>query len=190
MGQFLGDVAVVLVAAGVLMALAVAAAAVGFLWLRRTWRRKRMALAVQMNGLVLGAAASGARWLWTRPVPDHRWRTLQRARRGLLKATMGAEQAVRDARASNAPLGDLESLTRRLRQASLDVDRSLRIAQQSDAKEPSSELLEHAAELTKAGNGIQRAAAESLAAMHRQTTGELVGHISLEEQAIVRSMSR
>jgi len=184
MGQFLGDVAAVLVAAGILAAVIAGALVVGVLWLRRTWRRKRVELALTLNGLALGAAASGARWLWTRPMPDHRWRTLQRARRDLFRASSGAERAVGEARTADASLGDLEGLARRLHRAALDVDSSLRIAQQSGAAEPVDELLRHAGELTRAGRGIQRAAAAALAALHRHTTDELVGHVRLEEQAL------
>lgn len=190
MGQFLGDVLAVLVAVGILSVMAVGAAFVGVLWLRRTWRRKRVALAFRLNGLALGAAASGMRWLWTRPLPDHHWRTLQRARRDLLRASTGAEHAVREARSAHASLGDLEGLTRRLRHAALDVDRSLRIAQQSGASEPEDELLRHARELTTAACAIQRAAAASLAELHRDTTDELVSHVRLEEQAFLREPAR
>jgi len=186
MGQFLGDVAVVLVAVGILAAIAAGAVVVGVLWLRRKWRSKRLALALKLNGLAVGAAVSGVRWLWTRPLPDRHWRRLQGARRDLLRATTGAEHAVREARAAEASLGDLEGLTRRLRHSSLDVDRSLRIAQQSGATEPVDELLRHASELTRAARGIQRAAAESLAELHRHTTDELASHVRIEEQALLR----
>ena len=190
MGQILGDVLGVIVAVAILAAIASGAVVVGALWLRRRWKRKRVALALKFNGLALAAAASGVRWLWTRPMPDHRWRTLQRARRELLRASTGAEHAVREARAAEAPLGDLEGLTRRMRRAAIDVDRSLRIAQQSDAGEPMDELLRHASEVTRAAGGIQRAAAESLAEMHRVTTDELASHVRLEEQAMLRGSAR
>lgn len=190
MGRFLGDVAAVLIAAGILAAVIAGALFAGVMWLRRIWRRRRVELVLKLNGLALGVAASSARWLWTRPVPNHRWRTLQRTRRDLLRASTGAEQAVREAREADASLGDLESLTRRLRQATLDVDRSLRIAQQSGASESMDELLRHASELTRAARGIQRAAAESLAELHRHSTDELVGHVRLEEQVLLRGIAR
>jgi hypothetical protein len=183
MGQMLLDVVVVL---SVALTLGVMVLFVGAMWLRRWWRRQRAGLALTLNGLVLGAAASSVRWLWTRPVPDRRWRTLHRARRDLLRASAGAESAVLEARATGAPLGDLESLTRRLRQSATDVDRSLRIAQQSSSSEHVGELLRHADELTKAARAIQRTAATSLAELHRLTTEELVGHVQLEERAFHR----
>ncbi len=103
MGQLLGDVVGVLVAVGILAAITAGAVVVGALWLRRRWRSKRVELALKINGLALAAATSGARWLWTRPMPDHRWRTLQRVRRELLRASTGAEHAVREARRSSRP---------------------------------------------------------------------------------------
>jgi hypothetical protein len=190
MAQFLRDVAAVLVAAGILTAVAAGAVVAGLVWLRRIWRRKRIELLVSLNGLALGAIASGARWLWTRPAPDHRWRTLQKARRDLIRSSARAEHAVRQARAANASLGDLESLTRRLHQGTIDVDRSLQIAQRSGRSEPVDELLRYAHELTEAARGIQRAAAASLAELHHQTTDELVGHVRLEERAFLTGTAR
>lgn len=190
MGRFLMNVAALLVAAGIVAALAAGAVFAGLLWLRRMWRHKRAVLALQLSGLALGAASSGVRWLWTRPMPDHFWRTLQRARRDLLRASTGAEHAVRQARTAHASIGDLEGLTRRLRHAAIDVDRSLRIAQQSGATESVNELLHHADELTTAGRGIQKAAAESLAHLHRHTTEELTHHVRIEEQALLGGTAR
>ncbi|HEV3213557.1 MAG TPA: hypothetical protein VGZ03_09205 [Acidimicrobiales bacterium] len=190
MGQFLRDVAAVLVAAGILAAVVAGALVFCALWLRRIWRRKRVELTLRLNELALAAVASGARWLWTRSLPDRRWRTLQRARRDLARSSARAEHAVRQVRDANASLGDLESLTRRLRHAALDVDRSLRIAQRSAGNELVDELLRHAHELTRAANGIQRAAAASLAGLHRESTDELVGHVRLEEQALLVGTAR
>jgi hypothetical protein len=190
MGQLLGDVVAVLVAVGMLAAITAGTVVVGALWLRRRWRSKRVELALRINRLALATATSGVWWLWTRPMPDHRWRTLQRARRELLRASTGAEHAVREARAAQAPLGDLEGLTRRMRHAAIDVDRSLRIAQRSGGTEPLDELLRHGSELTRAAGAIQRAAAESLVELHRNTTDELVNHVRLEEQAMLRGTVR
>ncbi len=190
MGQVLGDLAAALLAVLVLSAIAAGSMVVGALWVRRAWRRKRVELALRFNGLAIGAAAAGARWLWTRPLPDHRWRTLQRARRHLLQASSGAELAVREAVAADASVGDLQGLTRRLRQATQDLDRSLRIAQQSGSEDPLGELLRHASELTKAARGITRSAAASLADLHRDTTDELVRHVRFEEHASLHGTTR
>jgi len=123
-------------------------------------------------------------WLRTRQVPNRRWWVLHRARRDLLRASMGAQHAVKEAKAADVTLGDLEMLTRRLTRAAVDVDRSLRIAQHSDV-EPVDELLEHSRRLAMSGVRIQRAAAESLVGLHRRTTGELAHHVLLEERAFL-----
>jgi hypothetical protein len=183
-GRILGDVAAILIAATIMAAVAAGAVVAGVFWLRRTWRRKRVLLALRAQGVAVGAAAAGIRWVRTRPVPDRRWWVLQRARTGLVRASAGAEHAVREAKAARAPLGDLEGLTRRLRHAALDVDRSLKIAQQAGAAEPVDELLVHASRLATAGRQIQHAAAESLVGLHRHTTDELVDHVRVEERAI------
>lgn len=184
MGQVLEVGLAILIAGVILMAVAAGACFAGALWLRRTWRRRRLALALRMSGLATAAAVSGAQWLRTRQVPDRRWWVLHRARRDLLRASMGAQHAVKEAKAADVTLGDLEMLTRRLTRAAVDVDRSLRIAQHSDV-EPVDELLEHSRRLAMSGVRIQRAAAESLVGLHRRTTGELAHHVLLEERAFL-----
>jgi hypothetical protein len=187
MGGFLIDVGVAVVAVLLVAGLFAAAIGVGVLLLRRAWRRKRVALALQLNAAAIGAVAQSARWLWLRPVPDHRWRTLQRARRELLRAASAAEHAVYEAEEANASVGDLVGLSRRLRQATLDVDRSLKVAQRSNEAGPDAELLAHAHGLTETARGIQRSAAGALAELHRHTVGELTEHARVEERAMHRS---
>lgn len=190
MGQLLVDVGIALVVVAIVAGALAASVAVGVLYLRRLWRRKRVALALQLNAAAIGAVASGARWLWLRPAPDHRWRSLQRARRELLRAASGAEHAVHEASEADASLGDLVGLSRRLRQATLDVDRSLKVAQRSSDAGHDAELLAHARELTQTAQGIQRSAAESLAELHRSTVGVLTQHARLEAQAMRRDPAR
>jgi hypothetical protein len=186
MGQLLDSVIAALVAASALAAILLGASAIGVLWVRRTWGRKRIELVRRLNGVSLGVATSGMRWLWSRPLPDRHWRTLQRARRDLARATGGAEHSVREASDAGASTGDLIGLLRRLQHAALDVDRSLRIAQQSSPADPVDELLAHAVDLSTSARRIQRAAAESLAELHRSVTADLVRHVRVEEQAIRR----
>jgi hypothetical protein len=184
MAQVLEVGLAVLIAGGILMAVAAGVCLAGVLWLRRAWRRRRLALALRFSGLATAAAVSGVQWLRTRQMPNYRWWVLHRARRDLLRATMGAQHAVKEAKAADVTLGDLEVLTRRLTQAAMDVDRSLRIAQQAEG-EPVDELLEHSRRLATSGARIQRAAAESLAGLHRRTTDELTQHVLLEERAFL-----
>jgi hypothetical protein len=185
MGQVL-DVAIgILVAATILTAVAAGVGVAGVLWIRRVWRRRRNELALRASGLAVTGVAAAFQWLGTRSVPDHRWWVLQRARRGLLRSSTGAEHAVREAKAAGAALGDLEGLARRLRRAAVDVDRTLRIAQRSDGNDALDELLRHSRDLTAAGIRIQRAAADSLVGLNRQTTHDLVAHVLTEERAMV-----
>ena len=188
MASVLGDVVAILLAAGIIaVAIGAAVAACG-LWLRREWRRRRAAAFAQLHGLALGTAVAGMRWLWTRPRPDGRWRSLQRARRDLLRASVAAEHAVREAKEASAPLGDLEALCRRLRHTAIDVDRSLRIAQRADVRSDTEGLMEQARELASCGARIQQAAALSLARTHSVTSRDLVAHVRLEERAIAESL--
>lgn len=189
MGSVLRDVAVILAVVGIVLFVIGSVAMAGALWARRLWRRKKAAFAVQLSGLALGAGAAGMRWLWTRPIPDRRWRSLHRARRELIKSSYGAELAVREARAAAAPLGDLESLSRRLSSAAVDVDRSLRIAQKPPAPTGDiSELIRQSHELATAGLRIQRAAALALASTHSLASRELAAHVRIEEQAIAGTL--
>jgi hypothetical protein len=185
MGQIGAYVAAILIAVAIIGAVGAAATVAGIFWLRRVWRRRRAALAFKVSGVAVTATAAGFRWLSTRPAPDRRWWLLHRARRDLLRAATGAEHAVREAKAAGAPLGDLEGLSRRVRRAAIDVDRSLRIAQHSEGTEATGELVRHAQEVATAARRIQRTAAESLNGRNRDATDMLVRDARLEEQATI-----
>jgi len=174
-----------------LLAVGVIAAAMGLvafataLWVRRQWRRKRVLLSLNAHALAVSAGAAGVKWLWSRPVPDRRWLSLHRTRRQLHRAVDGADKAVRMARAANAPIGELASLSNRLRAVALDVDKSLRIAQNADG--PAAKVdatVAQARELTAAGREIQHAVATSLESSNRPAAQALVDHVRLEIQAV------
>src|SRR6266542_4374623 len=117
------------VIAGVLLA---GVAFAGAWWLRRRAARRLEAMGQAVAGRArqgaAGAASAGARWLWSRPLPDRRWISAGRARRQLWRAVSAAEHAVAAARDGGAPVGDLDALCGRLRQAAGDAGRSLAIA--------------------------------------------------------------
>jgi len=179
------DVAVILLAMVVAMG-AVTAVAVGVaMWARRRWHRKKAALALHVQGIAVAASVAGLRWLWTRPLPSRDWRRLQRSRRRLLKSVDAAVHAVDQARSAGAPLGDLESLCRRLAQAADPVERSLRIAQHSAAPSGAArDSLRQAHELTVAADRIHQAALDQLTASMLPVTTQIADHVRIESLAM------
>jgi len=191
MSSVLRDLGLVVLAVGVL---AVAMGVVAFataLWVRRQWRRKRGLLALNAHALALSAGAAGVRWLWSRPVPDRRWLALHRERRRLHRAVDGAARAVAEAKAANASIGDLASLSARLTCVATDVDRALRVAQNADGDHVDVDAaVTQARELTTAGREVQRAASLSLEATNRPAAQALVDHVRLEIQAVAAGSAR
>ena len=123
-------------------------------------------------------------------VPSRRSLTFGATRRKMARSVTNAQRAVDMTKRSGAANGDLESLSRRLRQVSLDVDRSLRIAQLS-AEEPSDsiELAAQALAVTESARRIERAASAALARAHGIATSELVRDAQVEFDAITGSMN-
>jgi hypothetical protein len=179
-----------LAAAGVVAACVLGGVAmVVAFWLRRRWGKLRRLLIGPARSLADDAGSAWWRWLWSQPLPDRRWLSMHRARRRLWRALAGAEHGVAMARSSGAPLGDLVSLCRRLRQAVCDIDRSLRLAQRStgilidiDA------IVRQAGDLTYSACLIQQAAALSLASISEPTTIDLVGDVHQELAAMTGGM--
>src|SRR5713101_8026365 len=103
-----GELLAAVVVAGVICA---AALAVGMRWLKRRARRRLERIGRAVAGRAAGAAAAagsaGWRWLWSRPLPDHRWIAAVTARRRLWRAVGAAEHAAAQARKAGAPTGDL-----------------------------------------------------------------------------------
>src|SRR4051812_35235288 len=89
------------------------------------------------------------------PAGDPRWGAGQHQRQRMWRAVAAAERAVRAARASDAPLGDLAVLTRQLHRAALSVDAMLRAGADHEARA-------HLAEVLTAADGIRSAAVEAL----------------------------
>ncbi len=149
------------VIAGVLLA---GVAFAGAWWLRRRAARRLEAMGQAVAGRArqgaAGAASAGARWLWSRPLPDRRWISAGRARRQLWRAVSAAEHAVAAARDGGAPVGDLDALCGRLRQAAGD-----------------------------AGRSIQGAAAAALAWRSRPAVSSLADDVRREEAALAAGMA-
>jgi hypothetical protein len=178
-GELLAVVVVALLVAG-------SAAVVGALWLRRRWARLWTLAARHAGRLAREASTAGWRRLWSVQLPDHQWRVLHRDRRQLWRAVADTECAVQGANAAGAPLGDLASLARRLREAATKLDCTLRIAQRSTGSSPDvSSLSEEAQVLLAAAGHIRHSAAVTLTA-----TSEPVGGQLLEDARLGRGQHR
>lgn len=161
----LGSVEPALAVVGAVLVLCAASAVAAVLWARRRWRRLRAELGSRAQALLLVAGRAGWRWVLTRPAPDRHWVATTARRRQLLRAVADAEQAVAVADAAGAPIGDLRSLTRRLRSsadalaASMSIDRR----RAPGSQEPSG-LSEQVDELLRAAAHIRAAAVRALSA--------------------------
>jgi len=178
LGEFLGGAALIVMAA------LCGAAIFTVLWVRRRWRRLRFVVARRSRTLAVGGAASDRPWLLSCPLPDRRWRSVTRTRRHLWRSVAGAEQAVAAARSADAPLGDLESLVRRLHRAAAAADTSLRIARRDSGPMPASDIaFAQVEELRAAAGHIQHAAVAAHTWITRPATASLV--VDAEREAAV-----
>lgn len=161
----LGSVEPALAAVGAVLALCAAAAVGAVLWARRRWRRLRSELGSRAQALLLVAGRAGWRWVLTRPAPDRRWVATTARRRQLLRAVADAERAVAVADAAGAPIGDLRSLTRRLRSSADSLDASMSIDRRHapGPQEPAG-WSEQVDELLQAAAHIRTAAVRALSA--------------------------
>lgn len=167
-----------------------AAAIVAAVWLRRRWGKLRGLVAGHVRGLVIDAGTAGWRWLWSRPLPDRRWRSIHRTRRQTSRALASAGHAVGVARSAGVPLGDLESLCRRLRQVASDVDSSLRIAQRATGPLIDAEAIARQADDVVASAGrIQYAAAMALTGTSGAATIELADDVHREVAAMASGIA-
>ncbi len=127
-----GELLAAALAAG---AICLAGAATGLWWLQRRIRRRleasRRVIAARAAGS--GGVSIGPRWLWSRRLPDRRWIAAARARQELWRAVSAADHAVTAARQAGAPIGELDTLCRRLRHAAADADRALSVARRAPA---------------------------------------------------------
>ena len=118
-----------LVAGAVFLSLCVAIALAGALWVRRRWRRASLLWRQGPEAALVLVGRSAWRWAVDRPLPDRRWRAVARSRRQLRLSVTAAERAVEVAAVAGAPVGELRSLSRRLRTSADALDASLAIDQ-------------------------------------------------------------
>jgi hypothetical protein len=176
-------------------AVCVAVMAAGAVWLRRRVRRRLQALGPVLTSRARGAAAlaggAGSRWLWSRPVPDRRWREGGRARRELWRAVGAAEHAVTAARRGGAPTGDLAALCRRLRQAAESADRRLAIGQRPAVPGAGPDpTVGEVSGLVSAAGQIRAASSAALASVSQPAARELAGDVRIEVEALAAGLAR
>jgi hypothetical protein len=182
--------AAALIAAAALLAVTLAAA----VWLRRRVKRGlealRLVMADHMRGAAAGAAGAGRRWLWSRPVPDRRWRAAIAARRRLWRAVGAAERAVAAAHDAGAPTGELDALCRRLRQAAVDADRSLAVQRHATVAGGGMEPVScQVTDLVAVAGQIQSAASAALASLSRPATSALTDDVHREAVALAAGIA-
>lgn len=142
------------VTAGVLVAGAATAAAVTVRRVRRRWRALKASPAARGVMALLDAVRT--------PGGLRAGVTPARLRLDLWQAVGAATRAVRQASGAGAALGDLPSLTRRLRQAAEDLDRALAMAGGLDVSAPTVvDVHRQVAEAMRASQSIRTAALAS-----------------------------
>ena len=96
-----------------------------------------------------------------------------------------AEHAVRQARRSDAPTGDLDALCRRLRQAATDTDRSLAMVGRAvPPRARADHACAQAAELVAAAGLIQDAAVSAATSVARPAVSSLADDVRQEVVAL------
>jgi hypothetical protein len=153
----------VLVAGAVFLSLFAAAALIGALWVRRRWRRLRLLWRNGPEGALILVGRSAWRWALDRPVPDRRWREVTKSRRQLRLSVAAAERAVDVAGAAGAPVGELRSLSRRLRASADALDASMAIDQWRTTRSAGvPDIAQQVEDLLRAAADIHEAAARML----------------------------
>ena len=174
-----GEVATTVVVVFVIVA---AAIVVGVLWVRRRIRRVRRRIS---TGVVQWAQHASTEVFGDRPVPDRHWMAVYRSRRRLARARAGAGRAVESARSGGAPLGDLESLLRRLNASAEELDASLAIAQRSSRSELDyTAVVDQADALVESARQIEKAAGVSLAATSAPAVTRIARDVHHEAEAV------
>jgi hypothetical protein len=173
------------VAAGAVVLLGAVIALAGALWVRRRWRRLRLLLRGGPEAAVGSIGRSAWRWALGRPLPDRRWRAVARSRRELLLSVSAAERAVDVAATAGAPMGELRSLSRRLRKSADALDASLSVDQRRTAR--SGELPDtnrQVDDLLRAAAHIHESAARALTAVSGSVQTGLVEDAERELAAV------
>jgi hypothetical protein len=181
-----GELLAVAVIAGTLL---LAGTAAGMWLLYRRVRRRaaaaRLAMAGQARRVAAKGTSAGSRWLWSRPLPDRRGIAAARTRWELRRAVSGAEHAVAVARRAGAPVGDLDGLCVRLREAAADAGRLLAIQSRATAAGGGlGSAMSQVSGLVATAAQIQGAAAASVASMSQPAAAGLADDVRQEVVAL------
>ena len=172
----------------VLVVIALACLGAG-LWLagrtvRRRVRRVRIRIAA-FDPRRDGPAA--VRLLAAAPVTNLSWWQTQRDRHRVWRAVGAAERAVATAVRSQAPVGELPLLTRRLRKTAESVDRLLCTADNSSRR--SRRITAEMQLLLEMAESIRQAALESLLSVAGPATTSLADAVAVEVSALRHGLS-
>lgn len=147
--------------------------------LRRRWRAIRSSAALRSGVALLWSFRVGSR----EPAPRMRYE--------LWQSVSDATRAVRAALEAGAPLGDLPSLSRRLRAAADDIDRMLAVAVRLDPGAPAMEGLRgRVAEVRDAASAIRSAALASASDAASDRVQALAEDALREVQCVAAGVAR
>jgi hypothetical protein len=175
--------AIVIVAVGVIVLFWAAVATLSVLAVR--WVRRRYRATVTHDGWTGEAGRRGLREVGTvasATLGTPGWWISQHDRRRMWRAVRGAEQAVKAAQKTGAPVGDLPTVTRQLVTAARGVDAVLRASalDASSRHETRAEL----ARIESASSDVRRAALDSLRLVTNGQTDDVVAAARIERTAL------
>jgi hypothetical protein len=175
--------AIVIVAVGVIVLFWATVATLAVLAVR--WVRRRHRATVTHNTWPSDAGRSGLREVGTvasATLCTPGWWISQHDRRRMWRAVRGAEQAVKAAQKTGAPVGDLPTVMRQLVTAARGVDAVLRASalDASTRHETRAEL----ARIESASSDVRRAALDSLRLVTNGQTDEVVAAARIERTAL------
>ena len=157
-------------------------------WVRRHRHRlARMAGEAAWN-LARRGGQGATQWVLSHPRPDRRWWARHSLRQKVQSAVAGAEEAVREADRAGVPVGDLPSLSRRLRTTAASLDAILVLDQR--ARTDNGQAEEQARGVIQAAGDIRAAAVLALVTVRQPETAALVADAEHELAALSDGLDR
>lgn len=138
----------------------------------RAYRRARRLLQLARHSVSSAQRAMGSAQWWA----------IQPLRRQMWRGVSGAVNAVEVARRRGVPIGDLQSLTRRLQATAADVDAALRTA--AAAGRVPAELRRQAQQVTAAAADVTDTVTTAMAADNAPQVASLLDAVRVEVRAL------